>query len=126
MRATHAQRIITSLDICARARASHTHAIHAHMQHRLRPSYAPRYTHSVSLATSGRPVAGQGRPSFPTILSQAYIYYETPIYIYICMCIYCHGVHEGARARAEPARVENYVSDTFAVVRRNPLKSSWT
>lgn len=92
----------------------HTHATHAH---------------SLSLATSGRPVTGQGRPSFPTILSQAYIYYETHIYVYaytcvwvcVCVCAYTSRTYT-TRARAEPARVENYVSDTFART-RTPLKS---
>lgn len=42
------------------------------------------------------------------------------------MCIYYHGV-QGRRARAEPACVENYGSDTFTKTRlRNPLKSSYT
>lgn len=84
----------------------HIHALFVHT-YASRPIAFVRYIHGVSLATSGRSVAGQGRPSPPTILSQTYIYYETSVYI----------VTTWKRARAhvlKPAHAENYDSDALA------------
>lgn len=72
----------------------------------------------------GRPVAGQGRPSPPTILSQAYIYYETPTYIYIYVYTVTQSVrarahlysHAHALARAESTRAGNYDFDALHLV----------
>lgn len=55
------------------------------------------YIHGVSLATSELPVAGQGRASPPTILSQSYIYYETPAHIYTIYIVYIYIIYNVQR-----------------------------
>lgn len=125
MRATHAQRIITSLDICARARISHPRNSRTHAAPIASIVRAPLYTRQLgNKRATGCGARSALLPNYfiPGIylLRNSYIH----IYLYVYMLSRC--ARRRARARAEPARVENYVSDTFAVVRRNPLKSSWT
>lgn len=91
-------------------RITYTHIytyIYTERPHRLRPPYIRAmyraiYTVYVSLATSSRSVTGQGRPS-PPFYPGHYIYYETPVYMYIYSVIQV-SVSVRANARAKFAR----------------------